>query len=133
MHATIEDLESYLDRTLPTTAVNAVDTHLAGCEACQDRMDEAAGRLLWGDDSSTDIEAHVKLVDPVTSTAGSAPARILSLSKTGMKVKMSRRVVYKMLLQIRYDGTHCLTEVRYCRPVGSEFHVGVRILEDFTQ
>ena len=131
VHASVDDLESYLERRLPSTAVHALESHLANCEPCEARMGEAADRILWNTDFPTDIEAHVKLVDPVTSTAGSAPARILSLSKTAMKVKMSRHVVYKMLLQIRYNGKFSLTEVRYCRSVGSEFHVGVRILEEF--
>ena len=131
MHATMDDLESYLERRLPSSAVQVLESHLAECALCQKEMGEAADRILWNTNIPTDIEAHVKLVDPVTSTAGAAPARIVSLSKTGMKVKMTRPVLYKMLLQIRYEGKFSLTEVRYCRSVGSEYHVGVRILEDF--
>jgi hypothetical protein len=118
---------------LSSSEAKTLNEHLAQCESCQDKMDEAAFRVLWSDANATDVEAHVKLVDPVTSTAAGSPARILYLSKTGMMVKMSRRVEYKMLLQIRYEKKYALTEVRYCRSVGSDFHVGVRILEDFAQ
>lgn len=74
--------------------------------------------------------ATLKFLNPV-QTASRIPATILNSSRGGIKLSVDRDVLPGTLVQVRVDGRVLLGEVRFSRPQGSEYHVGVRLQDIF--
>ena len=72
-----------------------------------------------------DEPATVKVLNPL-QTAPRSPARIVEMSRGGMRLRMNQSLMPGTLLQIRFMGKLALAEVRYCEPAGEEFYAGVR-------
>ncbi len=69
--------------------------------------------------------APVKVLNPL-QTATRFSARIVEISRRGMKLRMNQYVTPGTLAQIRFMGKLALAEVRYCQLAGEEQYVGVR-------
>jgi hypothetical protein len=73
--------------------------------------------------------ATVKVLNPQTSDRISA--RLVEISKGGLKLRLSEPLMPGTLVQIRFSGKLVLAEVRYCNVADAEFHVGVRLQDIF--
>jgi hypothetical protein len=78
-----------------------------------------------------DIAARVKLIDPLVSLSPSAPARVLNRSADGLKIRVARPVLVGALVHVRMAGQIFGGEVRYCMSNGTEFDIGVRIVQTY--
>jgi hypothetical protein len=57
--------------------------------------------------------------------------RIVNVSRKGFKLKLPKALEPGTGVQARLGGRIIMAEVRYCRPEGHEFHVGIEIQDVF--
>jgi hypothetical protein len=80
---------------------------------------------------ATDDPASMTLVD--TWTSARLPIRVLDVSKSGLRLSTPQPLSKGTLLQIHVHGKLAIAEVRYCRSVGSDFHIGVLFESVFSE
>ena len=76
-----------------------------------------------------DVPARVKLLDPLETMGPSRPARVIEISRSGMKVRVKRDFMIGAVIQIIVKETFYLGTVRYTRQTDEGFDVGVRLNE----
>jgi hypothetical protein len=76
-----------------------------------------------------DIRARLKSIDPVTSTDPSTVARIVEISRGGLKLRVGQRFVRGASVQIVAERRIFIGKVRYCQSVGADFHIGIQLAE----
>ncbi len=137
-HSSADDLEQYISGQLPAADSLVVQTHLEGCEECQLRLAEIALQTRWQGVElrseprvPVDFPARLKLLDPVTSVGPPHDVRVVEISRGGLKVRTPRFLIPKTLVQIRFNGRPVLGEVRYCNRNESEYHAGIKQIQDF--
>jgi hypothetical protein len=99
----------------------AIQTHLQECPACQT---EVAAML---EVEYRPTPTRVKVLDPITSLGPSAPAQLMSISESGMHIRVSSSIFVGALVQVRSSEVSAFGRVRYCIPVGSAFQIGVKV------
>ena len=146
MHVRDDELELYIFGRLSHTQDLVVESHLIECEACAAKLSDAvtfAGRLAElsrrqrPEDKerrrhprvSADDPASVKLLNPPWS--GPLEARVLDISREGLKLRVAEFLNPGSLVQIRLKGTVAFGEIRHCRPVDTFFDVGVWLRDVF--
>ncbi len=72
-----------------------------------------------------DEPATVKVLNPL-QTAARFDARIVEMSRGGMKLRLPHSLMPGTLVQIRFQAKLALAEVRYCEAAGAEYYAGVR-------
>jgi hypothetical protein len=77
----------------------------------------------------TDDPAVIKLIYPVIS--GPLTARVLDVSKEGLRVRLSVRLQPGTTVQIQMERVIVFAEVRYCLQVEWSFEAGVQIQDVF--
>jgi hypothetical protein len=77
------------------------------------------------------MAASIKLLDPLTSTSPPQHARVIEISRNGMKLRAQRLMFLRTLIQIRVQGKMTLGVVKSCIQDGDEFQIGVRLVKDF--
>jgi hypothetical protein len=80
---------------------------------------------------ATDGPARVKVLDPLISLGPSFQASLVDTSDKGLKLQVPRSILPGSVVQIRLQDRIVLGEVRYCNPSGSEFHIGLRLKEEW--
>ena len=53
--------------------------------------------------------------------------RVLDVSKSGLKLSTSESIDPGTIVRVHIKGSLVMAEVRYCAPVGSEFHAGIKL------
>jgi hypothetical protein len=148
MHVRVDDLELYVSGGLAEAATTEISTHMAVCAECSGKLDETRDFLdrLAGLSQSqmvkpspaerrqsqripTNDPARVKLLHP--SVSEPLPARILDVSKDGMKVELARALEPGAIVEVLFKRFLAITEVRYCVQIGEVFHAGVLIQDVF--
>ena len=92
-----------------------------GCETTEERRRDFRVPL--------DVSASLKAINPLS--AERSAIRIIDASPGGLKLRVPEFLNPGTSIQIRLKRTIALAEVRYCHPVGTEFHVGVRLQDVF--
>ena len=137
-HSSIRDLELYVCGQLSAADSSAVQNHLEECEECQLRLADIALQTQWqGEEHRSeprvpvDYPGRLKLLDPVTSVGPPHDVQVIEISRGGLKIRTSRFLIPKTLVQIRFNGTAVLGEVRYCAKLRTEYLAGLKLTADF--
>ncbi len=80
--------------------------------------------------SPADQSATIKLLSPL-ETASRIPARIIEISRGGLRLRVDRALMPGAIVQIRVDEKLLMGEIRFCNPDGEKFQVGVRLQDVF--
>jgi hypothetical protein len=146
MHVLDYELEMYIMERLPRSQQSEISFHLGTCSACQNKLADAAKvaglvSKAGGDDDTAwkdrrrfvrvpaDEPASLRVLNPVSFAR--SPARVLDMSPEGLKLRVSEFLHPGSTIQIRLADTIAFGEVRYCKPAGSAFHVGVQLQDSF--
>jgi len=73
---------------------------------------------------ATNDTASLEVVRPFSSFP--MDVRILNVSKSGLKLSASESIDPGALVRVHIKGHPVMAEVRYCIPVGREFHAGIK-------
>jgi hypothetical protein len=76
-----------------------------------------------------DIHARLKSLDPLTSAGPSTIARIVEISRGGLKLRVGDRFLTGSSVQIVAERRIFNGKVRYCRSTGGDFHIGIQLTE----
>jgi hypothetical protein len=76
-----------------------------------------------------DAPARVKLLNPLETMGPSKPARVIEISRSGMKVHAKGDFMIGAVIQIIVKETFYLGTVRHTRQTDDGFDVGVRLNE----
>lgn len=141
MHFTDKELDLRLHDRLPADRAEELEVHLAECAECSERMANLAGALSRADRISRlpaqqgerrsslrvacDDPAQMQVLRPFSPNR--LEARILNVSRGGMKLRLKQAVDSGSLIQIRFKDSVVFGEVRYCARAGGEFEAGVHI------
>lgn len=148
MHVGVNELELFLSGGLPEAATTEISTHVAVCAECSEKLDETRDFLdrLGGLSQRqmlkpspaerrqsqripTNDPARVKLLHP--SVSEPLPARILDVSKDGMKVELACALEPGTIVEVLFKRFLAIAEVRYSVQIGEVFHAGVLIQDVF--
>ena len=78
---------------------------------------------------AVDVPARFKSLSPLMSTGPSIRANIVDLSRSGMKLRVSRGYELGELVQVVVPETFYMGIVRHCVPVSTGFEVGIKLTE----
>jgi len=76
-----------------------------------------------------DVPARLKCLNPLSTTGPSVQARVIEISRSGMTVRVNRRLERGAVVQIIVKNTFYMASVRYSREVEDGFEIGVRLTE----
>jgi hypothetical protein len=76
-----------------------------------------------------DIHARLKSLDPVTSSGPSIVARLIEISRGGLKLRVGERFLTGSSVQVVAERRIFNGKVRYCRSTGKDFHIGIQLAE----
>jgi hypothetical protein len=140
-----EHLELYALGELPNDLSGVVESHLKTCVSCGVQFEEsraAIGEWIALADRPdagfeqrtqrrmpTDDPAVLTVLKPERSPR--LKMRILDASQHGLKLLISQELMRGALVQLYVRDRFIMAEVRYCRPAGKAFHVGVQIQDVF--
>ena len=140
MHLNQENLEMYALGRLGPGQIPTVESHLAECASCVEKLNQVVhapglsrGRLGNYSGEERRREHRIPADDPAGMISLSpysnvrSEIRILDVSRSGLKLRVSKHVGTGSIVQIRVRNAILLAEVRYCVAVGDEIHAGVRI------
>ena len=147
MHAHQDDLGLYVRGRLEDAQFSKIESHLKDCVSCAAKLTEEAKffvqfktlgrepRTSGGRDDkrrehriTTDTPAEVRMFSPFC--AERFPARILDVSKNGLKLGFDRRLPLGSVVQVHVKPLYILGEVRYCVASASgeiAFLVGLQV------
>jgi hypothetical protein len=73
----------------------------------------------------TETLAHMKVIDPLTSTGPLAHARVVNHSASMLIVRFAQIVFAGALVQIRMQGKTVFGIARHCTPRGPEYEIEI--------
>jgi hypothetical protein len=76
-----------------------------------------------------DIHARLKSLNPLTSAGPSTVARLIEISRGGLKLRVRERFLTGASVQVVAERRIFNGKVRYCRSAGADFHIGVQLAE----
>lgn len=76
-----------------------------------------------------DVEARLKCLNPLTSVGPSIRARVVEISRSGMKLRANRELQPGAVVQIIVGKTFYLATARHSRRAGDTFETGVQLTE----
>jgi hypothetical protein len=71
------------------------------------------------------------LLDPVTSIGPPHDVVVVEVSRNGLKVRTTRFLIPRTLVQVRFNHKTVLAEVRYCEKKEPGYEAGFAIKKDF--
>jgi hypothetical protein len=75
--------------------------------------------------------AHVKVLNPLSSSGPPSPAHLILATAAGLVLRVTREIYRGALLQVRIDDCISLGKVRSCAAAGNDFLVNVQLVETF--
>jgi PilZ domain len=76
-----------------------------------------------------DVQARLKCLNPLTSTGPSIKARVVEISRSGMKILANREFQPGGVVQVIVKDTFYMGTVRHCRQVEGGFETGLKLTE----
>lgn len=76
-----------------------------------------------------DVPARLKCLNPLTSTGPSIKARVVEISRSGMKIRANREFHIGGVVQVIVKDTFYMGTVRHCRRVEDGFETGLKLTE----
>ncbi len=76
-----------------------------------------------------DVQARLKCLNPLTSTGPSIKARVVEISRSGMKILANREFHLGGVVQVIVKDTFYMGTVRHCRQVEGGFETGLKLTE----
>ena len=141
-----KDLELYLKDQLTQESVAAIESHLAGCEMCANRLSEQ-DKCLWylaelsrdGDFADGERRRHPRLATDDTASLqmlnpfspGMWEVRIVDVSKSGLRTHTPKSLPEGSLIRVKMRYSVACGDVRYCVPADDGFYAGVRLHDYF--
>jgi hypothetical protein len=139
VHMQSEHLELYALGELPKGLSGVVESHLKTCVPCGVQFEQS--RAAIGEWTDTGLEqrkqSRVPTDDPAVLTvlkperSPRLKMKILDSSQHGLKLLVPHELMTGALVQLYVRDRFIMAEVRYCRPEGNAFHVGVLIQDVF--
>jgi hypothetical protein len=140
-HLLEQDLECYLLGRLPEDSILWAESHLAGCEVCDQRLVREisllplSGAVQFGTSVEDEKrnEHRYKTEEAVSLQALSPfsieryPGKLADVSRNGMKIQTLVRAESGTLLKISLKNVIAFGEVRYCRKLEDGFDCGVQL------
>jgi hypothetical protein len=144
MHVRDEDLELYLLERLEKTQTPTLESHLAECKVCanklssvaffdrfvqlsQKQVDSARTEKRREARIDTDDAGVLQTINPFSPHR--LPVRIMDISKSGMRVSAPISLGPGTMVKVRLKGTICFGVVRHCRAVSGSFQSGIQVYE----
>lgn len=152
MHVENDDLRLYILGQLSESRTTTVETHLRECEVCAAKVSEAARSVTLAESAElttqqqcnlagrerrivprvpTDEPAFMRVLSPLSPSR--LEVRLLNFSKGGLMLQVPEAVSRGALVQVHVKKLIVLAEVRYCIPVGRQYHIGVQIRSVFSR
>jgi hypothetical protein len=142
-HVKENDLELYAFGRLEVSGEPTLESHLETCKHCRDRLrelrifthqkDELSGRPSRQPEKRSEIRiatndsGFVRIMG--LEVGPRLEARILEASKSGMKIEIGVPIAPAARIQVLLKDISAFAEVRYCRPIGETFQIGVRVVD----
>jgi hypothetical protein len=76
-----------------------------------------------------DVHARMKSLNPVTSTGPATAARIVEISRGGLKLRVGERFMIGASVQIVAERRIFSGKVRHCQSIDGDFHIGIQLAE----
>jgi hypothetical protein len=142
-HIIDTDLEAYLKDSLGSEFAALIDTHLAGCQQCVQRLAEqdqslwylaelasTDQNLMLGEKRgqqrhATDESAFLRVLVPFSNDSWGV--RIVNVSMGGLRVHAPKDMLPGSLVKVTMKYSVSCGDVRYCEPGESGFYAGVRL------
>jgi predicted anti-sigma-YlaC factor YlaD len=137
-HVQIDELQIYLRGQAQPEAVTAIGAHLQGCSECQNRLAEGArfgsqvsdagDRLSEAVDKRAESRYGIEdilILQPLSSER--LIAKIIDISKSGLAIVTSHNLSCGTSVRISIGRRVFIAEVRYCRPSGADFQIGLSV------
>jgi len=144
MHVHAEDIELYARRRLSEPERREIEGHLADCPVCRtkvaaavefsqalSRLQQEVAEMRAAHRIPTDDPATLQILNPMSPDHWDV--RIRDVSKGGMCVRTPKPIHRGAQVKVQRGDIIACGEVRYCIPVGEMFHVGIRVLEVFSE
>jgi len=146
VHLQEEELKFYVLGFMPGGQASIVSSHIAECETCTDKLAQTKKHIaqlaelsrLQAGDNEKRREHRIPAADPASmkmiypTAADRVAIKVVDVSSRGLKLCVPQFVAPGVVFQILLKGLIVTAEVRYCLPVGDEFHVGVKIQDVFS-
>jgi hypothetical protein len=147
-HIDDQDLELYLKEGLSAESIAVIDTHLASCRVCADKLAEQ-DKCLWylaelnsGEGigsgerrqqprQATDNPASLQVLNPFSP--GAWDVRIVDVSQSGLRTHTPKSLSPGSLIKVKMQYSVACGDVRYCIPAEQGFYAGVRLHDYFVQ
>jgi hypothetical protein len=146
IHLSDEDLELYFLGRLSSDQRSAVESHLPECSSCTTRLFNVTGVFLKllklknrHPENYEGIEKRREHRFPFDRpgqmqsfspfSAAKFQVQMMDVSRNGLKVRTPQFVARGAMVQVVLEEAIILGEVRYCIPAGSEFDMGIQILD----
>jgi len=76
--------------------------------------------------------AKVKAIEPLTSTAAPSRAKVIEYSKNRAMLRVGRYLPAGTVVQLHLDGEFLLWKVFCCIPTGNSYHIGIELIDGFS-
>jgi hypothetical protein len=76
-----------------------------------------------------EVQARLKCLNPLTSTGPSIRARVVEISRSGMKIVANREFQPGGVVQVIVKDTFYMGKVRHCRKIETGFETGIKLTE----
>lgn len=144
MHLHDEDLELYLLGQLTEPRAAELRSHIEDCRECGQKLEEARQfvrtlEALKPQSAERRRDKRIKTSDPATikliypNVSDPLAARILDVSRDGLKVEVPQFLDPGTTVQILMDASIVIAEIRYCVRAGAAYHIGVLIQDAFAR
>jgi hypothetical protein len=140
MHVEKEDLKLYLTGDLATQTASLIEIHIGQCESCRASLALAVAELQKGTQhAATEVEFPDKRHNPrfradepvviyvLSPEPARMSARLVEVSKKGVKIRMSQRLWPGALIQVHRRRTIVLAKMRYSVVLDDDFQIGAQI------
>jgi hypothetical protein len=146
-HASDDQLQWYVCDSLTAEQTKDLETHLSDCNECARRLTDTIGFFRrFSRQKHRDASAGERRCEPRFSTEGSAKVQSLNpfspnwftvslvdVSKGGLRLESNERLGVGTLIRVRLNDMFIFGDVRYCKPSGEKFDLGIQIQDVFSR